>query len=257
VLSFSHLGDAADHPYTRELLAGACRRAEQIGCAIDEVTVDIDRMGAKRVTQILESRGIRGVLLPPLPAPLDCSQLLQWSRFAIVAANYSAEGLAVDRIVPHHFANCRLLFQRLLADGHKAIGVAVGRDLQSRFNDCHHALYTQLCDRGQIRRIPWLIDPSRARVDRWLRSHRPDVIVADSTSLKTLRPMDGARVVLLDRTSGDAPAGIDQLPAEIGRSAVELLAGKITRGEFGPPEHPQVTMVEGVWREAAGPGVRV
>jgi len=94
------------------------------------------------------------------------------------------------------------------------------------------------------------MDPSRARADRWLRSHRPDVIVADSTSLKTFQTMDGPLVVLLDRSSDDTPAGIDQLPGEIGRSAVELLAGKITRGEFGLPEHPQVTMVGGVWCEA-------
>ncbi len=248
LLTFAHLGDPPEHSYSRAVHDGARRRAEQIGCAIDEVVVDIDRLSAKRASHILISRGIRGVLLPPMLKPLDCSKLLEWSRFAIVAATYSVRGLAVDRVVPHHFANCRLLFQRLLAEGHRRIGVAVGGDLESRFNDCHHAVYEQLRQRRQLKAVPWLVNPTPERTQRWLARYRPDVIVADSSYVRMLTKVCPVRLVLIDGVSDPSVAGIDQLPGEIGRSAVELLAGKVTRGEFGLPEHPQVTMVEGVWR---------
>jgi DNA-binding LacI/PurR family transcriptional regulator len=236
--------------YPRRVIDGARRRAEQIGCVIDEVVVDIERMSAKRTSHMLESRGIRGVLIPPQPHPLDCGRLLDWSRFAVVAATFTAEGLPVDRVVPNHYANSRLLFNRLIAQGYKRIGVALSGDMASRFNDCHHAIYCQMRDRRQIHAMPWLIDATPTRLRRWLERHRPEIVVADWRYLRALGAEQGPPTVLLSRVFENSPAGIDQMPEEIGRVAAELLAGKVTRGEFGLPHHPVTTLVEGEWREA-------
>ncbi len=43
--------------------------------------------------------------------------------------------------------------------------------------------------------------------------------------------------------------GIDDLPEVIGARAVERLSRIIARGEKGIPEHPSVTMIEGVWHD--------
>lgn len=248
VLNFTDRSAAQETTYRREFMAGAQRRAEQLGCVIDDVKLAIGQMSAKRTGQILQARGIRGVLVPPLQFPLDCSRLLDWSKFAVVAATYSAEGLLADRVVPHHFANCRLLFQKLIATGFRKIGVVVGDDLRPRFNDCHRATYAMLRAQGHLRPVPWLVDPSPAQFARWQRRYQPDVIVADSSMVLALRLGGDSRLVQFDVTEGEGRVGINQLPGEIGRSAVELLVGKITRGEFGLPRHPLVTMVEGVWR---------
>ncbi len=255
LLIFSHLEPQSSFSYTARVCEAANRRAQQLGFDLDNVCIDITQTNPARTTQMLEARGIRGVLIPPLPEVLDCGRLLDWEKFAVVAATYSAIGCSIDRVVPHHLSNFRLLMKHLRAQGHQRIGMLVGSDLQSRFNNCHLEHYCYLRAIGDIAPLPYLADPSPSAIEEWVKAHHPTVIVSgigQEGVVEACRLASRLPVVLMDTTNRPDCAGIDQVPEEIGRSAVELLSAKMQRGEWGLPQNPQVTMVEGRLQSSCG-----
>ena len=55
------------------------------------------------------------------------------------------------------------------------------------------------------------------------------------------------RIVSLNYPGPGAACGIDQRAEEIGRTAINILASLLTRGERGIPESAHSTLVEGRW----------
>jgi LacI family transcriptional regulator len=258
-LSFSHDPQAATHPYTIGVIAGAKSRARTLGYAVDSFNVDSAKLSRTRLTTMLKSRGIRGVLIPPLPAIEDCSQLLDWSQFSIVAATYSAQNLIVNRVVPHHQNNIMQALAQLRELGFRRPGLVLTGDLVRRANFAYHATLALHQQLGDFAPIPVVnlssdhLEQLAGTIEPWVQQHRPDVILTAENAVQVLRVLLGPRfgsrisVCLLDHSGTDALPGIHQHPKIIGETAVELLAGQVQRGEVGFEEHPRVTMVEGRW----------
>ena len=154
-LSFSHDAQAAQHlhRYTADVIAGARQRATALGYAVDLLTIDSAKLSQTRLTTMLKSRGIRGVLIPPLSAVEDCSQLLDWTQFSIIAATYSAKNLIVNRVVPHHQNNIMLAISKLQSLGYRRLGLVLTADLARRANFAYEAAFA-LHQQSTSRRFP-------------------------------------------------------------------------------------------------------
>jgi LacI family transcriptional regulator len=208
---------------------------------------------------MLKSRGIRGVLIPPLPAVEDCSSLLDWTQFSIVAATYSAQNLIVNRVVPHHQNNIMLAIARVKAAGYRRLGLVLTSDLMLRANSAYQATLALHQQAGDFPVIPALSldltdpDASAAAIKPWLRQFRPDLLLTVENAVPVLKTLLGRSfaekvgVCLLDHRGSGPFMGIHQHPLIIGETAVDLLAGQVQRGEIGFEKHPRVTMVDGGW----------
>lgn len=266
-LSFSHDADAARHlhRYTADVIAGARRRAAALGYAVDLFHIDSDRLSPDRLTAMLKSRGIRGVLILPLPMVEDCTQLLDWAHFAVVAATYSAQKLVVNRVVPHHQSNIALAIAKLQQRGCRRLGLVLTDELARRVNFAYEAAVSLHQQQGDLAPIPPLrldsTDPARSAdaIEPWLDKYRPDTLLTVENAAPLLqrvlahRTKSSIALCLLDHSGEDPLPGIDQHPAIIGETAVDLLAGQVQRGEIGFGQHPRVTMVEGSWLWADAP----
>ncbi len=259
LLSFSHLVHAASHRYTQDVIAGARQRAAALGYTVDLLSVDYAKLSQARLTTMLKSRGIRGVLIPPLAAIEDCSQLLDWSQFSIMAATYSAQNLIVNRVVPHHQNNIMLAISQLQKLGYRRLGLVLTGSLVRRANFAYQAVLALHQQLGEFATIPAVtLESDRSEelagtIEPWVREHRPDAILTAENAVPVLRRLIGPRfgseikVCLLDHPGKGRAAGVDQHPFVIGETAVDFLAGQVQRGEVGFEQHPRVTMVEGTW----------
>src|SRR5262249_5668951 len=112
--------------------------------------------------------------------------------------------------------------------------------------------------------VPALIYRERtpAAFRDWFKKTRPDVIVtSDERNSRALAKILGLRLpgrvgfASLDTNPASGLAGIVELPATIGATAVGLLAAMLAHGEKGVPAHPTTTLVHGRWC-GSGPKVR-
>jgi LacI family transcriptional regulator len=258
-LSFHHGAHATTHRYTADVIVGAKKRAAELGYSVDVLSIEHTEMGRARLTTMLKSRGIRGVLIPPLPEIADCSEMLDWSQFSIIAATYSAQNLFVNRVMPHHQNNILQAILHLRRLGYRRPGFVFADDLVYRANFAYHAALALHQQAGDFVAIPALnLAPGDhgATADSlrpWLRAHRPDVLLTVENVVPLLTSVLGASypekvgICVLDHSGSGPMAGIHQHPAIIGGTAVELLASQIVHGELGFGRHPCVTMVEGAW----------
>ena len=98
-----------------------------------------------------------------------------------------------------------------------------------------------------------LLDPDEFYA--WLRRERPDAVISDTwdpallaATVERLPLRRRPRIVSLNYPGPGAACGIDQRAEEIGRTAINILASLLTRGERGIPDSAHSTLVEGRWQ---------
>lgn len=247
---------AGQSGYNVALWHGAQHSALARGYRIEEFSTLETGITGRRLTDILLARGIRGVLIPPLPAPRGHLSL-DWSSFAAVALSTSVAQPALHRVVPCHHHNMRTVLRTLRHRGYRRVGLALPPGFESRTDDlwsAFFALYQQSVPAED--RVP-VINVLPSQLDRaldWFHEQRPDVIVTQQgTGMYEGLPAHGVRfpedVGFVCLSGADPGAGIDERPAAIGAAGVDLLAELLQNNEFGLPEYPKTVLIEGRWVE--------
>ena len=246
--------------YLRFMWEGARDRAAEQGYGLDHLWLGERGMSAKRLQAILQSRGIRGVLIPPLQRSIGHISL-DWQKFAAVALTHTMPRPRLHRVVPDHHANMRQILRRLSRKGYRRPGLLLPRKFDERGdNRCSSAFYFHQQNLTRENRIPLLETPS-LRLDsqtaRWLKKYRPDAIITVG-ALRHLRQVDigdaaysrSLGIVLLGHASTDAGfAAVQENPEEIGAAGVNQLLSALSRNERGIPDCPQTILIPGTWVE--------
>jgi LacI family transcriptional regulator len=211
---------------------------------------------------VLAARGVRGVLVAPLPPGVETIDL-DWERFAAASVGYSMARPRLHLAANHQAHTVDLAVARLRAAGRRRIGLAVPEGDDRRVDHHWHSWFLwHHAQWPRAERVPVLGIGAwgEAAFRAWYARHRPDaLLVVSGRPAGWLRGL-GARatrrtpVAYLDWWPARAPApGVDQHSAEVGAAAVDLVVGQLHRNESGPPPHPKTVLVEGVWRDPAAP----
>lgn len=241
-------------------LQGARDRAAAFGWRFEDFPCHPGLSGA-RLTQILKSRGIQGVLIGPLP--WDARGLeLDWASFACVTWGYSLRFPALHRVVSHHGQAVALAIEHARRRGVRRVGIAVPAHLNTRTEHLYEgAFHVHQRDLPVRRRVaPFLpvgADWNAAALGRWLEREQPDAILATKDILPLLsrlrarsRPLE---ILALDHSSfppDSRLAGVDFSHRAVGMAAIDLLMTQINANERGLPLFPKRVMIEGRWTEA-------
>ncbi len=240
----------------QEFFAGAALGAARHGYGLEEFWISEPGMSSTRLTQVLLTRNIRGLLLAPLPdsrGRLD----LNWEHFCGVAFGYSLASPSLHRVSNHQFRSMRLLLGQLSELGYRRPGLALARSLDERV--LNQWLGGFLVDKtSRERHVPLFLIPderwSRDRFAGWLERHRPDVVIGHQAEpLEWLRqigrrvPEDIGFVHLDCPTPAGALSGLYQNGPAIGIAAADLLVSMLHRNETGLPSLPHTVVMEGSW----------
>lgn len=241
---------------------GAFQAAEKFGFRLEEFRIGRD-CSPKRLHQILSTRGIRGILLPPHQYDPDW-QDFPWDQYSIVRFGRSIHEPACHIVTADQIANTILAVRKIHEKGYNRIGfVTPEGDFSKR------GMQFELGFLGGQRLIrdpdpiPTLIvkrdNPSECKValKHWLENHKPDAIFTTDARMPDLLKELGLNVpddIGLAVTSildAKADAGIDQHPLEIGRVGFLMLNSLINDRAFGIPEIFRQILVEGSWVDGA------
>jgi LacI family transcriptional regulator len=249
----------------REMFGGAMNRARELGCRVEEFSLTHPPVSGERLRQILYTRGIRGLLIPPLPAfPEGCP--LDLADFCAVSLGYDRGGASCDAVdIDFHLA-MQTILRRVQERGYRQPGLVLHPDFSARTSHRWLSSYLGGCWLNFRQAKPLLLmasytdtaDNLTNNVLPWVRTAKPDVVIANVGNhgrqwLESLAglPHRPGLVTMAVRQPEAGVAGIDQQNARSGALAVELLLGKLQRNEMGSNSNQGSHFVQGFWRDGS------
>lgn len=249
----------------RKYVEGAHARAKEYGYNIEEFWINEPGMTLSRLSNIIWSRGIEGVIIAPLQARLSGkvarSIRLDFNLFSAVEISETVEWPDLDRAVHDQYTSMLRALDELSGLNYKIIGLVLEEALDLRVNGKWTAAYLRYRNQWGAKRLPpplILDSPRQSAFDRWFDRYRPNAIISvDRFGLHLLieRGLDvpgdlGYASLDVDGEVDDYPdvSGIDQNSEIVGGAAVDMLVAAIHRGHRGIPSHPVRVEVEGSWK---------
>ena len=261
---------------------GARSRAEQLGYGIENFEIGSGGLSPSRLSGVLYTRAIRGIILNPLPGGPG-SITLDWAKFAVAALGTTVVSPRLHRATHDYYHGMTLALRSLRERGCRRIGFANDDLFDLRTNrGWLSAFLAHQFEIPKSERIPpflvrgWEQDRFAERVSagefdvgsfphrdsylRWIERWLPDAIVSNTDHPYVFAvhagkkiPRDLAFAQLHRLRIGDPWAGIDRKPEVIGAAAVDLVVSQLIGYETGLPRYPKTITIEGEWAE--GPSV--
>lgn len=243
---------------------GAEKAARHFGYRLDEIRWEPE-FTPKRFEQILLTRGIRGVLIPPHPVAPDWGDF-DWNKFSVIRFGLSVASPDSHLVTSDQLRAVLMAVRRISELGYQRIGLAVPEDYDRRLGGNFIGGFAAAQQFYKLAVLPPLLveervyagEPAKSSrlLQQWLKKHKPDAVLTSVGQMPEMLRAIGCRIpkdIAVAGTSIDVPvdAGIDQHSEAIGRMAVEMLVSQINLNERGEPADPARILIESRWRDGA------
>ncbi|WP_395745779.1 LacI family DNA-binding transcriptional regulator [Prosthecobacter sp.] len=251
-------GEIERSSWSQQLALGAQRQAARLGFRLEEFYLSARGMTGRRLSEILEARGIPGFILSPLVSRSRGHVSMAWEKFCSVVIGLGYARPQLHRVHHHHYLGMMTALRMLKKQGCKRIGFYCGNTINERMFRAWSASFVAhhpLAEPGELLALRKV--PERGDFLEWVRKVKPEVVIDGGHVVKEwLAELPARRrpehVTLGWRADMAEVAGIDQQAAVLGAAAVDLLVTQYQQNERGIPESPKIVMTEGVWRGAKG-----
>jgi len=243
--------------FPSQIYAGIKERAAELGYSVEEFRMPAYQ-SSRRLSDVLYSRGIEGLLIFPLKRDMGHLSLI-WPRFTSVAIGRSLARPNLHRVSWSHYENFMLAARHLRHLGYRRVAMALMPGLRTKAGDSYMAAYSLLDRAIPVKeRIPIFDEPTfrTGDITRWLRTYQADAFVCNyaPTHLDLARhgfkiPEELGYVTLDCLSAPPEVSGIHQHPQKVGAAAVDMLTANLHRNERGLPEFPTLTFVQGTWSQ--------
>lgn len=249
-------------PFFRRVYRGAFAQAKVLGYRMEHFWFAEPGLTGERFAQVLEARGIRGMVIAPMPLPAS-SLVLPWHRFSCVAIGPSLVSPVLNSACGDQYQAIMLALEKLRLLGYRRIGLLIHPDADRRHQGKYQAAvaYTATTETPE----PLVAaDPSDGDLRAWLRRCKPDAVISDVDANHDRLVRLGIRVpqkigfASLVRSGRREISGVETYPEQIAGAAVLRLQQMLYENETGIPDLPSCTFLPGKWvdgmttRSAAG-----
>lgn len=258
VTNYATAGGWKQDVFTRCYFEGASARAEKLGYRVEPFWMSQPKLTPARAAQILQSRGIKGLLVAPVPAAVG-RLVLAWDRFCAVSLCRNLASPDINVVDHNHYQSMTLAWRELRRRGYRRIGYAVTRyseEIAGRMWEATLRIKQQYLEPGEHAVPPLITDDwNRANFDAWLAQHKPDVVISPRHEVLDWLKKRGFAVpaqigfLWLEAEESRDITGVCQHFANVGEAAVDLLHLELMRSAYGIPVVRQTIGIDGYWRE--------
>lgn len=249
-----------------EIYEGCQARAESLGYRLDTIFTQERGLTGQRLSRLLRARGIRGLIIGPVPAARGHLPLA-WNDFATVAIGYTLWKPDTHRVSNHTSSGIRLALRMLHRQKVRRPGLAIEHYQDARSDNqwvsgmLMHAHLQRT--RSPAPPLTFAGKANRTQFLRWLGEFRPDAVLSLDLTIYSWLIEEGIRVpkdvrfVHLNwlpsyRTTDDCTVtGLNLHPRENGERAIELVATLVERNEIGLPALPSHVLLPPSWVDGA------
>lgn len=243
----------------REYYEGARDRAIELGYKLEKFWLgDVDWKGG-RLSTVLRSRSIRGVLFAPFPKITERIDL-EWDNFAVVTFGYSLRKPLCHRVTNDQFRAMLCLLKRMDEGGFRRIGLV----LEAMGNYRTGSNFTSGMITYQLHvppenRIP-ILYTDRVTIQQfkdWYNQYKPDILVGQKWLIPpflthhNVRVPEDVSVAYLVEDGNGGSAGIHQRSRWVGAAAMELVVEQLYENRLGIPACQKTILIEGEYRDGA------
>jgi DNA-binding LacI/PurR family transcriptional regulator len=208
-----------------------------------------------RLSTVLRERGIRGVLVGPLPGG-RARLRLRWEWFSCVAIGLSLARPELHRVAHDLFYNMRLLLRGVRHAGCRRPGLIMLHHENLRTDTLRHAAFVSAHPGAPVL---WCEQLEAAAIVDWYREQRPDAILVQNAPYVVRRLREAGvsvpgEVVVASCCAHEHPgfAGVTESPAMLATATINELVGMIHASETGLPDTPLRVQVPGKWTDGEG-----
>ncbi len=250
--------ESAKDPFLQRVFLGARARAEALGYGLEQFWTAERGMTDRRLSQVIKSRGIVGILLSPVMHETDVTLDLEWSCFAPAVIGSARWNPELHHAGHHHYLAMRMALERLAAAGSRRPMAILEAEVNERARRAWEAAFAVFHpSRQDAAELLWIGLPDDPRVAaRRLKASRPDAVVVSAHAVvEKLRAQDLANVSELPLCNlhwlPTAPeiGGVDQSYDMVAANAVDLVVSQLNSNETGAPPWPRMLLLPGRWVE--------
>jgi DNA-binding LacI/PurR family transcriptional regulator len=237
---------------------GAAAAAEKFGYRLEEFRLG-GEFTPQRLHQILSTRGIHGLLLPPQNEHPDWDGF-PWPEYSVVRFGRSLQTPCTHLVASDHVANTMLAFEEIRKRGYRRIGFFADETQMRQSGvwfEGGYLLAQRLVDESE--RLPvfalnnFPVAERKKALAAWIKKHKTDAIFTNLAEAPSMLAAIGVKVpddiglAVTTVTDTNVDTGIDQQPEEIGRVAFLMLNSLINDGDRGIPKIFRQILVAGRW----------
>ena len=253
-LAFAEFNPLGDY-WTDTFYYGAREQAERMGYRLNFHHLSPD-LSLKRHAHILQSQGVRGLILGPLPTGMTTLDF-DWSHFSVVAIGRSLAHPELNRAAPDVFEALLMAVEKVRQRRSDKIGIAITHEQDHRVGSIWTAAGALMCLKGEQISIFENAEDQEEPFLAWLKKEKPKVVISlqhpvpDWIRGAGFRVPEDIEVVLLDHDIRLKCPGIQQNFMMVGAAAMTLLHSSLVQGEVGIPKSRQTLLVQPRWMDLA------
>ena len=248
--------------YLNPYIEGARERSAELGYHLEEFWGRQPGMTMRRMSNILYTRGIQGIIIAPSGFQSVGHIRLDWKNFSAVSFDKGILAPRLHRVAPDYFYNILLSLKILRRAGYKRIGVVLSQITERRSLHAYAggtAYFHSLVPAAE--RVAPLFYHHRDIIPefgdkffRWFEQAKPDAIVCNHSGMVDSLKSKGYRVpedigVIHLGVDDDVKdwSGIWQQKREIGAQTAETVISMVQNYRSGLPDPALDTLIKGHW----------
>ena len=253
--------ESAKDPFLQRVFLGAKVRAEALGYGLEQFWTAERGMTDRRLSQVMKSRGIVGLLLSPVMHEAEVTLDFEWACFAPAVIGSARWNPELHHAGHHHYLAMRMTLERLAAAGCRRPMAILEAEVNERARRAWEAAFAVFHpSRAAADGLLWIgLAEDRRVIARRIKASRPDALVVSAHAIiEQLRAMDISVVSELPTLNlhgvPTAPesGGVDHSYDMVAANAVDLVVSQLNSNETGVPPWPRMLLFPGRW---AAPGV--
>lgn len=263
-LAFVHSNQHEDSwrilPHLKSYLQGIRAQARELGFSVDEFWVH--GVSTARLTQILLSRGIQGVVIAPPPGFVRRMHF-DWKRFCCVTFLHDSWRPLLHRVATDDLHKISVILRECRRLGYGKIGLALPRKWDARAGFVFSGrFYVDQANSPVKLRVPPLLyslpDLPQAEAEflKWVKRHEPECIICSHFQTIDILKKAGYRVPedlgVVHLEIGPDVANWTGYVVDheaIGAATVDILMNRMVRNETGIPPQPREVLLRGQWQK--------
>ncbi|MDB6094980.1 MAG: hypothetical protein JWM32_2542 [Verrucomicrobia bacterium] len=245
--------------FCRDIFTAVGSRARALGFGLEQFWMEEDNLSGARMSTILATRNIRGIVFAPALHGSSLEPSLDWNRFVTVVLGHAQWTPEMHRCISNHYHAVHECLDQLALMGAKKPAAIFSSEINQRTDFAQEAAFlTHHPHPAKARKLIFFAQGTNlGDFFPWLDANQADSVIFGTNrtydACMALNPgaFRGRRLVTLNwEASHRLLPGIRFRHDLIAESAVDLLVSQLHMNEAGVPERARHLSLRGDWMPA-------